>query len=87
MKSKYQFEIMDLEDGLVAVPVGSNGQQFHGILKVNETATSILKLLEHDTSEEAITNSLIKEYTGDHEEIAMYVHAFLEMLITEGILA
>ena len=85
MKTKFSFEIMDLDDGLVAVPVGDSASQFHGVLKVNETAVAILKLLEKDTTEDAIVDTLLQEYSEDKEQIAGYVHEFVEKLIKEGI--
>ncbi len=87
MRSKYSFEIMDLDDGLVAVPIGDGADQFHGVLKVNETAVSILKLLEQDTSEEKIVDALMQEYSGDKAQITNYVHAFVKKLIDEGVVA
>ena len=85
MKAKYMFEIMDLDDGLVAVPVGDGAVQFHGVMKVNETAAAILKLLQQETTENAIVEALLKEYTGDKDEIAGYVREYIEKLKTEGI--
>ena len=87
MKAKYSFEIMELDDDLVAVPVGGDSHQFNGVLKVNETAAAILKLLEQETSEEQIVNDLLKDYDGDPEEIRGYVSEFLEKLKTEGVVA
>lgn len=85
MKTKFSFEIMDLDDGLVAVPVGDGASKFHGVLKINETAVAILKLLEKDTTENAIVDALLQEYSEDKEQIAGYVHEFVEKLIAEGI--
>ena len=85
MKAKYSFEIMDLDDGLVAVPVGDGAEQFHGVLKVNESAVSILKLLEKETDEEKIVEALLEEYEGDKGSIACFVHGFVEKLKTEGV--
>ena len=85
MKAKYMFEIMDLDDGLVAVPVGNGADQFHGVMKVNETAAAILKLLEQETTENAIVEALLKEYTGDKDEITGYVQEYIEKLKMEGI--
>lgn len=87
MKAKYSFEIMDLDDGLVAVPVGDGAEQFHGVLKVNESGVAILKLLENETTEENIVKSLLKEYAGKEEEIAGYVHEFIVKLLEEGVVA
>ena len=85
MKAKYSFEIMDLDDGLVAVPVGAGAEHFHGVLKVNETAVAILKLLTEDTTVDAIVDALMEEYTGEREQIAGYVREYIEKLTEEGI--
>ena len=63
MKTKYRFEIMELDDGLVAVPVGAGAEQFQGVLKLNETAKSIIELLENETTED------IYGYTIDYKTI------------------
>ena len=85
MKAKYSFEIMELDDGQVAVPVGDGADQFHGVLKVNETAVAILKQLEQDVTENEIVEALLLEYSGEKMQIADYVHEFLEKLIAEDI--
>ena len=85
MKSHYSFEIMELDDEMVAVPVGGETEHFHGVIKVNETAAAILQLLEEDTTEDEIVASLMKEYTGDKDEIAGYVHDFVSKMMSEGI--
>ncbi len=86
MKTKYNFEVMELDDDLVAVPVGSMSEDFRGVLKVNETAAAILKLLEEDTTEEKIVNALLEEYSGEREQIAFYVHEYIMKLTEEGIM-
>lgn len=85
MKAKFTFEIMELDDSMVAVPVGDGAEQFRGVLKVNDTAAAILKLLEQETSEDAIVASLMKEYSGEKGEICGYVHEYIENLKSEGI--
>ena len=85
MKTKYSFEIMDLDDARVAVPVGKGAEQFHAVLKLNDTAEAILKLLEDDCTEADIVDVLLREYDGEKDEIGAYVHEFLERLKTEGI--
>ena len=85
MKAKFRFEIMELDDGKVAVPVGEGAETYNGVLKVNETAAAILKYLAEDTKEEKIVEALVEEYSGDKAEIARYTHEFIEKLIAEGI--
>lgn len=85
MRAKFGFEFMNLEDEMVAVPVGNNASQFHGVLKINETATAILKLLEKDTTVEEITEEIMKQYSGDKNDITGFVREFTDRLIAEGI--
>ena len=85
MKAKYTFEIMDLDNGQVAVPVGNNAEQFHGVLKINETAGDILDLLGQDITEAEIVEKLLQKYEGEKLELAGHVHEFIEKLIAEGI--
>ena len=87
MKSKFSFEIMDLDDGLVGVPVGDGAEQFHGVLKLNESGKAILKLLEQEITEEDIVKQLLNEYAGDEKEVAGFVHEFIGKLIMEGVVA
>ena len=86
MKAKFSFEIINLDDSIVAVPVGGDGQQFDGVLKVNEIASAILKLLEKETTEEQIIENIMHEYDGNADEIRKHVHDFLEYLNTEGVI-
>lgn len=86
MKLKYPFETVQLDDETVAIPVGKGATELEGILRVNETAAFILKQLESDTTPEAITDALAKEYEGDREEIAACVREYLDTLSARGLL-
>ena len=86
MKSKYTFEKMELDGGIVAVPVGDDAAELHAVLNVNEEAMRILELLSEETTEESIVTQLLKEYVGDKEEIASLVHAYIDQLRQEGLL-
>lgn len=85
MKTKFVFEIMQLDDESVAVPVGTNAEKFHGVLKVNETAAAILKLMENEITEEEIVKKLMREYYGEKDMIATYVHEYIDKLASEGL--
>jgi len=84
MKLTHSFELVALDDMVAAVPVGESAQQFHGLLRLNETAAAILELLKEETTESQIVEALLKEYEGDPDEIAAYVHEYIEELTKEG---
>ena len=86
MKSKYSFEKMELDGEIVAVPVGEGAAELHAVLSVNEEAMRILELLQEETTEESIVAQLLKEYSGEKDEIAAYVHQYIEQLAAEGLL-
>ena len=86
MKSKYVFEKMELDGEIVAVPVGESAAELHAVLNVNEEAMRIIELLREETTEENIVAQLLKEYTGEKEEVSAYVHQYIEQLTAEGLL-
>ncbi len=85
MKSKYTFETMMMDDTIVAVPVGDNATELSAVLRINEEAAAILKLLEQDTTEDKIVDALGEQFSGDRQEMAQYVHEYIQTLIGEGI--
>ena len=86
MKSKKKKKKMELDDEIVAVPVGDNSDELHAVLNLNEEAMRILELLQEDTAEEDIVAQLLTEYDGKKEEITPLVHAYIEELRKEGLL-
>lgn len=83
MELKYTFEIMEIDDQLMAVPVGEGADEFRGILKLNASAASIFELLKEDISEEEIVEALKNKYE-DSKELKTYVHDYLEQLKEAG---
>lgn len=86
MRSKYTFEKMELDDDIVAVPVGENAAEFHAVLNLNEEAMRILELLQNDTTEKDIVLQLLKEYEGEEAQVQMLVHEFIDQLRQEELL-
>lgn len=84
-KLKYTFETMELDDRIVAVPVGDGAQDFRGVIKLNQSAAEIFDLLKQDTTEDAVVAELKKKY-GDDTSIARYVHEAVEYFTSEGVL-
>lgn len=85
MKLKYAFEKMELEDRIVAVPVGEGAQDFRSVIKLNESASEILDLLQNETTEEEMINTLKERYEDD-PMILEYVRESVEYLMDKGVL-
>ena len=86
MKLKYVFETVEMDDQIVAVPIGNGENGFTGVIKMNETAAFIFNCLSEDTTEGAIVEKLGKEYDAQPEELAKYVHSYIEQLKEKDIL-
>lgn len=86
MKLKNHIEIMELDDQTIAIPVGEKALGFSGVIKLNETASFILRLLENDVSEETIVDALKKEYEIDSGDVISDVRRIIEELNRRGML-
>ena len=87
MKLKYEFETVELDGEIMAVPVGDNAEELHAMLRLNDTASAILKLLAEETTEEAVCKAILAEYEGDETEIRGYIHEFIGKLKEFDLLA
>lgn len=86
MKLKCSLESIELDDRMVAIPVGENADKLHAMLNINETASDILNLLKEDTTEETVVREMLKIYDADEATMTKSVHAFIEKLNEAGIL-
>ncbi len=86
MKLKYTFEIMEIDDQLMAVPVGEKADELHGIVKLNKTASSIFECLKEDVSEEEIVEKLYESYESSLDELKEDVHSYLGELKEAGLI-
>ncbi len=86
MKLKYHFEKMEIEDEIVAVPVGENANELHSVLNLNEVAMRILELLHEETTEEEIVSHLLLEYEGEKAAVEKAVQSFVAQLRQENLL-
>lgn len=87
MHLKYNFETMELDDRIIAVPVGEGTSSFKGIIKMNETGAAIFELLKTDTTEEAIVKEMEKEYEGDTYQLASDVKSIIADFVNKGLVA
>jgi len=83
MKLNEDFLIHNSENGEILIPVGDETKRFHGVVKLNETGSEIVHLLENnDMSLEDILNHFYTEFPDDDKEtIKKGVNEFIDKLI------
>ena len=86
MHVKKTLEPMELDDQIVAVPVGELAKEYHGVIKLNETGAFLLEHLKEETTEEALVAALAKEYDGSPEQLSKDVHRYLALFREKGFL-
>ena len=70
MKLNENFLIHRSENGEILIPVGEETKRFHGVIKLNDTASEIVHLLEdNDMSLEDILNHFYNECPNDDKEV------------------
>ena len=86
MRLKYTFDKMELNGQIVAVPVGDNADDYHGVVKMNGTANAIFDFLAEDTTEEAIVEAMEKEYDVSKEILVADVKRYVQEFREKGML-
>ena len=70
MKLNNDFLIHNTGNGEMLIPVGEETKRFHGVIKLNDTASEIVHLLENnDMSLEDILNHFYNECPNDDKEV------------------
>ena len=68
MKLNSDFLIHDTGNGEMLIPVGEETKRFHGVIKLNETGSIIVHLIEdNDLSLDDILNHFYNEYPDDNK--------------------
>jgi len=70
MKLNENFLIHQSDNGEILIPVGDETKRFHGVVKLNDTGSEIVHLLENnDLSLEDVLNHFYQECPNDDKEI------------------
>ena len=87
MHLKYNFQMMDLHNQTVAVPIDESADGFHGVIKLNKTAAFVFNLLKEDITEEAIVDAMMSKYEGSREQMEADVKTYIAEFEERGLLA
>lgn len=84
MKRKSDFELRDVADMGIIVPLGK--LNCNALMTLNETGIMIWNLLENDCTIEQIVKAVADEYDADEKDIAADVNKFIAKLESAGLL-
>jgi hypothetical protein len=77
---------MELDDSIVAVPIGDGAKEYKGVLKMNETAAAIFKLMEKGLTESEIVDAIEREYEVPREKLVSDVQKYISLFEAEGLI-
>ena len=70
MKLNENFLIHQTETNEILIPVGEETKRFHGVVKLNETGSEIVHLLENDDlTMDALLNHFYEAYPDEDQEM------------------
>ncbi len=70
MKLNENFLIHQTDNGEILIPVGEETKRFHGVVKLNETGSEIVHLLENDDlSMDAILDHFYEAYPDEDKDL------------------
>ena len=80
MRINKEFVIREIADDFIIVPTGSTALQFNGLMTVNEVGAFLWKLLQQETTEEALVQNVVSEYDVEEETARQDIEEFLQQL-------
>ena len=86
MKIKNGFILREVAGENVVIAVGEAATKFRGMIRLNPTGAFLWKLLESDTTEEAMVAAMLESYDTDGETAKKDISAFVESIRGAGLL-
>ncbi|MBQ3053811.1 MAG: PqqD family protein [Clostridia bacterium] len=86
MRVKEGFVLHTVCDENLVVPIGKATEEFHGMIRLNDTGAFLWKLMDSEFSKETLVTALLSEYDVEQKEAQDTVEAFLNNLIENGII-
>lgn len=86
MKIKEGFVLRRVLDEAIVVASGEASKNFHGMIKLNETAAVIWELITEGNSEEEIAKKLSEKYEISLEQAAADTKAMIAVMAEKGII-
>ena len=86
MRVRDGFELKEIADSYIVIPVKENVVDFSSVIMLNETSAFLWMHLVDDTDEDKLVNALLVEYDVDEKTAREDVKKFLSELEGAGVL-
>lgn len=86
MRIKNGFELKEIAESFVVIPVSENVVDFSSVIMLNETSAFLWLRLEKGSDEEELVKDLLEEYDVDERTAKADVSKFIEELKNAGVL-
>ena len=78
--------MQEIDNQVVLVDGSESVERFNGLIRLNQTAAYVVKLLERETSMEAIVQGLMDKYDVDAKKARSNAEKVIESLKNAGLL-
>ena len=86
MKMCDDFELVDVADEYMAIPVGEKADSVKGMFVLNDAAAFLLENMRENKSKEELVSLLIKYYDVDREKASADITEMLDEMKATGLI-
>lgn len=86
MRIKEGYMLRETEDSRMVVACEPNAGSFRGMIRLNQSAAMLYRMLEQGATEDQLTDALLRTYRVDEPRARADVVAFLDLLADTGLL-
>ena len=86
MRIKEGYMLRETGDSRMVVACEPNAGSFRGMIRLNQSAAMLYRMLEQGATEDQLTDALLRTYRVDEPRARTDVVAFLDLLAETGLL-
>lgn len=86
MRIKEGYMLRETGDSRMVVACEPNAGSFRGMIRLNQSAAMLYRMLEQGATEDQLTDALLRTYRVDEPRARPDVVAFLDLLADTGLL-
>lgn len=85
MKIKKGYVIRQVMGNYVIIATGEESRNFHGMVKLNETAANIWKYIAEGKDRDEIAAAMLAEYEVEEQKLRQDIDKTIEILVSQGL--